>query len=266
MGARTDGGKAVFGITKPAAGSSYDGTFQLRLNVSSSPITTGPALRYPETIKSYTYAPGYAKVRNDVTVIPTERYLSGSTGQGTGASIIGATASNSSSIAQFGRIPMIVAKGGFINAQSATNEASRMIELYGTLRTNTNTSILSSTVVPKNTKQVGLKIAVDGLYVNSSWDVGDSINVQIKHGLVDINEPFVIAGYRWYGEGDGHERLEMDLVQGSSFAASAPGASSFGGTAVPRSRKSTTPRTTTTTTAVNIPTRPIYRRGGNILL
>jgi hypothetical protein len=113
--------------------------------------------------------------------------------------------------------------------------------------------------------------------------VGDSINVQIKHGLVDINEPFVIAGYRWYGESDGHERLEMDLVQGSSFAASynlsaaapdsgdtgapsAVGASSFGGNAVPRSRKSTTPRTTTTTTAANIPTRPIYRRGGNVLL
>jgi hypothetical protein len=218
-----------------------------------------------------------------VTVIPTEKYLSGSSGQGTGASIIGATASNSSSIAQFGRIPMVVAKGGFVNSQSATNEASRMIELYGTLRTNTNTSILNSTVVPKNTKQVGLKIAVDGLYVNSSWDVGDSINVQIKHGLVDINEAFVIAGYRWYGESDGHERLEMDLVQGSSFAASynlsaaapdsgdtgapsAVGASSFGGTAVPRSRKSTTPRTTTTTTAANIPTRPIYRRGGNVLL
>jgi hypothetical protein len=269
MGARTDGGKVVFGIAKPSAGSSYDGNFQLRLNVSSSPITTGPALRYPETIKSYTYAPGYAKVRNDVTIIPTEKYLSGATGQGTGASIIGATASNSSSIAQFGRIPMVVAKGGFVNSQSATNEASRMIELYGTLRTNTNTSILNSTVVPKNTKQVGLRIAVDGLYVNSSWDVGDSINVQIKHGLVDINEPFVIAGYRWYGESDGHERLEMDLVQGSSFAASynlsaatpsgdqmgapsAPSTSSFGGTAVPRSRKpsptSRTPTTTTTTT------------------
>jgi hypothetical protein len=283
MGARTDGGKVVFGIAKPAPGSSYEGNFELKVNVSSSPVTTGPALRYPETIKSYSYAPGYAKVRNDVTVIPTEKYLSGSSGQGTGASIIGATASNSSSIAQFGRIPMVVAKGGFVNSQSATNEASRMIELYGTLRTNTNTSILNSTVVPKNTKQVGLKIAVDGLYVNSSWDVGDSINVQIKHGLVDINEPFVIAGYRWYGESDGHERLEMDLVQGSSFAASynlsaaapdsgdtgapsAVGASSFGGNAVPRSRKSTTPRTTTTTTAANIPTRPIYRRGGNVLL
>jgi hypothetical protein len=289
MGARTDGGKVVFGIAKPAPGSSYEGNFELKVNVSSSPVTTGPALRYPETIKSYSYAPGYAKVRNDVTVIPTEKYLSGSTGQGTGASIIGATASNSSSIAQFGRIPMVVAKGGFVNSQSATNEASRMIELYGTLRTNTNTSILNSTVVPKNTKQVGLKIAVDGIYVNSSWDVGDSINVQIKHGLVDINEAFVIAGYRWYGESDGHERLEMDLVQGSSFAASynlsaaapdsgdtgapsAVGASSFGGTAVPRSRKpsptSRTPRTTTTTpsTAVNIPTRPIYRRGGNTLL
>lgn len=279
MGARTDGGKVVFGIAKPTPGDSYGGNFELKVNVSSSPISTGPALRYPETIKSYSYAPGYAKVRNDVTVIPTEKYLSGSSGQGTGASIIGATASNSSSIAQFGRIPMIVAKGGFVNAQSANNEASRMIELYGTVRANTNTSILNSTVVPKNTKQVGLKIAVDGLYVNSSWDVGDSINVQIKHGLVDINEPFVIAGYRWYGESDGHERLEMDLVQGSSFAASynlsaitpgsgdtgvpsAVGASSFGGAAQPRSRRPGTSRRTATTPATNLPMRSIDSRGG----
>jgi hypothetical protein len=289
MGARTDGGKVVFGIAKPTPGDSYQGNFELKVNVSSSPISTGPSLRYPETIKSYSYAPGYAKVKNDVTVIPTEKYLSGSTGQGTGASIIGATASNSSSIAQFGRIPMIVAKGGFVNAQSATNEASRMIELYGTLRTNTNTSILNSTVVPKNTKQVGLRIAVDGLYVNSSWDVGDSINVQIKHGLVDIDEPFVIAGYRWYGESDGHERLEMDLVQGSSFAASynlsaltpgsgetgAPssvGTASFGGTALPRPRRSpgnpqSPSNTPTTPTTPTIKRRVVSsRRGGNILL
>jgi hypothetical protein len=284
MGARTDGGKVVFGIEKPEPGNLYGGNFQLRVNVSSSPITTGPSLRYPETIKSYSYAPGYAKVRNDVTVIPTEKYLSGSTGQGTGASIIGATASNSSSIAQFGRIPMTVAKGGFVNAQSANNEASRMIELYGTLKTNTNTSILNSTIVPKNTKQVGLKIAVDGLYVNSSWDVGDSINVQIKHGLVDIDEAFVIAGYRWYGESDGHERLEMDLVQGSSFAASyklsaatpgsgdtgapsAVGASSFGGTAVPRSRKPGAPRKGVPVTPNRLPGgqgRLTYRSGNKI--
>lgn len=220
MGARTNGSKVVFGITKPSPGDSYNGNFTLNINVLSSAIATGPALRYPETIKSYSYSPGYARVRNDVTIIPTEKYLSGTTGQGTGASIIGATASNSASIAQFGRIEMVVAKGGFVNAQSASNEASRLIELYGKLESNTNTSILNSTVVPKNTKQVGLKIALDGLYVNSGWDVGDSINVQIKHGLVSINEPFVISGYRWYGEVDGHERLEMDLVQGSSFAAS----------------------------------------------
>ena len=231
MGARTNGSKVVFGITKPSPGSSYDGNFTLNVNVSSSAIATGPALRYPETIKSYSYSPGYARVRNDVTIIPTEKYLSGTTGQGTGASIIGATASNSASIAQFGRIPIVVAQGGFVNAQSATNEASRLIELYGKLESNANTSILNSTVVPKNTKQVGLRISLDGLYVNGSWDVGDSINVQIKHGLVNISEPFVISGYRWYGESDGHEILEMDLVQGSSFASSySISSSSSGGT------------------------------------
>lgn len=277
MGARTDGGKVVFGINKPAAGSFYDGTFKLRVNVASTALTTGPALRYPETIKSYSFAPGYARVRNDITIVPTEKYLAGSTGQGTGANIIGATASNSASVNLYGRIPLVIAKGGFVNAQSAGNEASRMIELYGTLDSNTNTAVLNSTVVPRNTRQIGLRIAVDGIGVNEGWDVGDSINVQIKHGIVDINEPFVIAGYRWFGETDGHERLEMDLVQGSSFAASyrlsantplsgspgAPSAVGFGGTATRTSGGTTTTTTrTTTTTTTPTYTQTSYGTGG----
>lgn len=215
MGARGGGSKAVFGIDKPSPGSSYTGNFKLTLNVSSTAISTGPSLKYPENIKTYSFSPGFAKVRNNITVIPTERYLSGSTSQGaSGAQIIGASASNSASIAAYGDIPLVASKGGFINAQSAQNEADRMLTLYGSLDTSVSPS------VPKNTKQVALKVTVDGIDPFYNWDVGDSIAVNIEHGLVNINEPFVISGARWFGESDGHELLELDLVQGSSFAAS----------------------------------------------
>jgi hypothetical protein len=72
---------------------------------------------------------------------------------------------------------------------------------------------------PENAKQVDLAVVVDGVDLWNGWDVGDSIRVTIKRGLVDIDEPFVISGVRWFGESDGHERVELDLVQGSAFGA-----------------------------------------------
>ena len=285
MGARGGGSKAIFGIDKPAPESSYTGNFKLTLNVSSSAITTGPSLRYPENIRTYSFSPGFAKVRNNITIIPTEKYLSGSTAQGSGgAQIIGASASDSASIAAYGDIPMVASKGGFINAQSAQNEANRMLTLYGSIDTTKTPSI------PRNTKQVALRVTVDGIDPFYNWDVGDSINVSIKHGLVDVSEPFVISGVRWFGESSGYELLELDLVQGSSFAAafgggaqlpfsgdggqspfgppSSPGVTSFGGTSrTPTRRASTSPRARTTTPvaptrSISTPRRSINSRGG----
>jgi len=228
MGARGGGTKAIFGINKPIAGSSYSGNFKLSLNVSSTAITTGPSLKYPENIKSYSFSPGFAKVRNNITIVPTERYLSGSTGQGaSGAQIIGASASDSASIAAYGNIPLVAAKGGFVNAASAQNEANRMLTLYGSLDTTVSPS------VPKNTKQVSLRVTVDGIDPFYNWDVGDSIGVNVEHGLVNINEPFVISGARWFGESNGQELLELDLVQGSSFAAAFGGGGSQSASGTP---------------------------------
>jgi hypothetical protein len=204
MGARGGNSKAIFGIDKPSGGDSYTGNFLLRLNVSSAAITTGPSLRYPENIKSFSFVPGFSRVRNDITVVPTERYLSGTSGQGSGGvQIIGSTASDTTSISAYGRIPLVAPKGGFINATAADNEAARMLNTYK----------------KENTKQVSLRVAIDGIDIWNGWDVGDSIGVQIVRGITSINEPFVIAGVRWFGEQDGHERIELDLVQGSAFAA-----------------------------------------------
>ena len=226
MGARTDGGKAIFGILKPSNGSTYSGNFQLRLNVASTAVS-GIALRYPENIKSYSFAPGYSRVRNDVTVIPTTQYLSGSTAQ-TGNSIVGATASDTASISRFGRIPLVATKSGFVNAQAATNEANRLIRLYGNLDASNK---------PKNTKNISLRVMVDNLELWDGWDVGDSINVIIQHGNVNVNEPFVISGVRWFGESNGVELIEFELVQGSSFATSfsqgSAGSNSGGGKGKP---------------------------------
>jgi hypothetical protein len=99
---------------------------------------------------------------------------------------------------------LVVSKAGFVNAQGAQNEANRLLR---------NKKI-------ENSKQVGLRVVTDGLDLWDGWDVGDSITVTIKHGLTDVSEPFVISGARWFGESNGVERLELDLVQGTYFASS----------------------------------------------
>ena len=203
MGAKTDGSKVVFGISKPVSGGVYSGNFKMNMSVSST-ATTAFALRYPENIRAFSFTPGFSRVRNDITIIPTDRYLSGSTTQGSqGAQIIGATASDSASLALYGRIPMVAAQGGFVNAAAAQNQATRLLNSYK----------------PANSKQLNLSVVVDGVDLWNGWDVGDSVRVTIKRGLVDVDEPFVIAGVRWFGESDGHEKVELDLIQGSAFAA-----------------------------------------------
>jgi hypothetical protein len=203
MGAKTDGSKVVFGIKKPTGGVAYDGTFQLNLSVSSA-ASTAIALRYPENIRSFSFTPGYSRVRNDIRVIPTTAYLAGSSGQNTGGvSLIGATAVDQSSISVNGRITLLAAKDNLLNAAAAQNEANRLLSTYKV----------------ENSKQVGIRAVLDGIDLWNGWDVGDSIRVTINQGLAIVDEPFVIAGVRWFGESDGHERIELDLVQGSAFAA-----------------------------------------------
>ena len=203
MGAKTDGSKVVFGIDKPTGGATYAGNFKLDMSVSSV-ASTAIALRYPENIRSFSFTPGLSRVRNDITIIPTEKYLSGSPAQGVGgAQIIGASASDSASLALYGRIPLVAAEGGFINAEAAQNQANRLLNTYKVA----------------NSKQVSIRAVLDGIDLWNGWDVGDSVRVTINQGLASVDEPFVISGVRWFGESDGHERIELDLVQGSAFAA-----------------------------------------------
>jgi hypothetical protein len=201
MGAKTDSSKAVFGINRPAPGSSYDGSFKLRLSVSSS-ASTAFSLRYPDNINRFQYSPGLSSLRNDVTVIPSTGYLSGEN-QYDGANIIGSNVSDSASINTYGRIPLIASKAGLINKETAAGEATRMLNTYKEI----------------NTKRVSLMVIPDGIDLWFGWDLGDSINVNIKKGLVSVDESFVISGVRWFGESDGRERIELELVQGSAFAA-----------------------------------------------
>jgi len=203
MGAKTDGSKVVFGIKKPTGGATYDGDFQLNLSVSSA-ASTALALRYPDNIRSFSFTPGYSRVRNDIKVIPTTAYLAGSSGQNTGGTnLVGATAVDQASISTNGRLTLLAAKDNLLNAAAAQNEANRLLNTYKVA----------------NSKQVGIRAVLDGIDLWNGWDVGDSVRVTINQGLAVVDEPFVISGVRWFGESDGHERIELDLVQGSAFAA-----------------------------------------------
>jgi hypothetical protein len=205
MGARTNGDKVVIRIVKPSANANYNGNFKLSVPVSSASLAFG-ALRYPENIKSYEYTPGTSRVKNDITIVSADATISGSS---TSTAVVAAAASDSVGIAAYGRIEMVTSSSGFADGTQANKEAQRLI---------TNLKVA-------NSKQVSMSVVVDGLEIWNGWDVGDSVRVTIKHGAVNIDEPFVISGARWYGSNDGSERIELDLVQGSQFATSfmAPG-------------------------------------------
>jgi len=205
MGARTNGDKVVIRIVKPSANTNYNGNFKLSVPVSSASLSFG-ALRYPENIKSYEYTPGTSRVKNDITILDVAATISGSN---TNTPIPAAEALDAAGIASYGRIEMVTSSSGFADGTQANKEAQRLL---------TNLKVA-------NSKQVSMSVMVDGLEIWNGWDVGDSVRVTIKHGAVNIDEPFVISGARWYGSSDGSERIELDLVQGSQFATSfmAPG-------------------------------------------
>ena len=205
MGARTNGDKVVIRIVKPSANANYNGNFKLSVPVGSASLAFG-ALRYPENIKSYEYTPGTSRVKNDIAIVSADATISGSS---TSTAVVAAAASDSVGIAAYGRIEMVTSSSGFADGTQANKEAQRLI---------TNLKVA-------NSKQVSVSVVVDGLEIWNGWDVGDSVRVTIKHGAVNIDEPFVISGARWYGSSDGSERIELDLVQGSQFATSfmAPG-------------------------------------------
>jgi len=203
MGAKTTGDKVVFGIDKPTNGATYSGNFKLNLSVASSP-STALALKYPDNIVQFSFTPGFSRVRNDVTVIPATAYLSGSTAQNVnGTMLIGGAAVDQSSITAYGKIPLITAASGLVDEDAANREASRLINTYKAA----------------NAKQVSIRVVLDGVDLWNGWDVGDSVSVTIKRGLTDVNEPFVISGVRWFGESNGQERVELELVQGTAFSA-----------------------------------------------
>ena len=203
MGAKTTGDKVVFGIDKPTNGATYSGNFKLNLSVASSP-STALALKYPDNIVQFSFTPGFSRVRNDVTVIPSTAYLSGSTAQNVnGTMLIGGAAVDQSSITAYGKIPLITTASGLVDEDAANREASRLINTYKAA----------------NAKQVSIRVVLDGVDLWNGWDVGDSVSVTIKRGLTDVNEPFVISGVRWFGESNGQERVELELVQGTAFSA-----------------------------------------------
>jgi hypothetical protein len=205
MGSRTNGDKVVIRIVKPSANANYNGNFKLSVPVGSASLAFG-ALRYPENIKSYEYTPGTSRVKNDITILDVAATISGSN---TNTPIPAAEALDAAGIASYGRIEMVTSSSGFADGTQANKEAQRLL---------TNLKVA-------NSKQVSMSVMVDGLEIWNGWDVGDSVRVTIKHGAVNIDEPFVISGARWYGSSDGSERIELDLVQGSQFATSfmAPG-------------------------------------------
>jgi len=202
MGSRTDSAKTIFGIKKPISGGAFTGGWSLKCNISSSAITTF-SLRYPDNISSFSHSPGYSKVRTVIYLIS-----SGGVGSGQDATnldgrpYVPATAIADSS-ATYGAIPMMATVSGYLPTVNAEREAAKLANL--------------SKLV--NTKTISVRLSHNAVELWDNWDIGDTIKVDISRGPVVIYEAFVISGVRWFGESDGSERIQLELVQATAFGA-----------------------------------------------
>lgn len=201
MASRTDGQKTIFGISHPSSTGTYDGTFRVRYNVSSSTIDT-IRLSYPETIRSYSYTPGTSSVKTHIRVIPSTPFLAGtSSGGAVGISIDGSTATTGEA-ATYGEIPLLETRAGLVDDIAADLEAQR----------------IADSSKSDNTKTINIVVKEEALKPWDGFDLGDAVVVHVVHGNVNLpNESLNIAGMDWVGFGDGHEELTLELINGTNF-------------------------------------------------
>jgi len=201
MQSRTDGLKTIFGISHPSSTGSYDGNFRVRYDVSANAIST-IRLSYPENLRGYSYSPGGSNIKTHIRVIPSTPFLAGTASAGAvGVSINGATATTGEATI-YGEIPSLVTQAGFVDDFAAQLEADR----------------LADSSKASGTKVINVQVKEEALKPWDGFDLGDAVSLHVVDGNVNIpDEKVNIAGVEWVGYADGHEELNLELIQGTNF-------------------------------------------------
>lgn len=208
MGSRLTGEKVVFNFYGVPSGSSDGKKLSINYSVSSASQAT---LIYPGQIKDFNVTNRRSQKVTSARVIPTTDFLIGASTEGasgsrTKGSVVVATGITNASPA----LPSVIAQGGFLSAQSATNHAQGIINDYGT---DTDVQTIK---VSLRTDQYG-PIGTSG-----TPKLGETVKVVVrrKNSTVGgdlLTGDYNVGGMEWTARIDGSEKLVLDLVKPTKF-------------------------------------------------
>lgn len=168
-------------------------------------------LEYPGVIGEFRYNTDGRQIKNQVRIISSTPFLSGTYTAMTGVRLQGSNARDEASQREFGLAPSLSAQSGFIDANDSDKGAKRYLEQHKDFNV-------------AGTLQIQLER--DRLNPFKDFFLGDAVRVYIRRDNIDINNSsnilagiYVISGVTYRSPADGAEDVTIQLLNGRYFAA-----------------------------------------------
>jgi len=168
-------------------------------------------LEYPGVIGEFRYNTDGRQIKNQVRIISSTPFLSGTYTAMTGVRLQGSNAFDEDSQKEFGLAPSLTGQTGFIDANDADKGAKRYLEQHRDFDV-------------AGTLQVQLER--DRLNPFKDFFLGDAVRVYIRRDNIDINNSsnilagiYIISGLTYRSPVDGAEDVTIQLLNGRYFAA-----------------------------------------------
>jgi hypothetical protein len=189
-------------------------------------IDSLPELNYPGEIDQFRYVYDGRVLRNDIQVIASSPFLTGTYTNMTGVRLTGSKSNDIVSQKDYGFAPMLMAQGGFIDSSEADLEARKTLEQRRDL-------IVASALTVQLQRDV----------LNPFKDIflGDAIKINIRRDGISPYEPeknpypniistvFIVSGIIYKYAPDGSEDVQFQLLSGKFFSAGKNAGQSLGG-------------------------------------
>jgi len=208
MGSRSNGEKVVFNFYGVPSGASDGKKLSINYSVSSNPQAT---LIYPGQIRDFNVTNKRSKKITSARVIPTTDFLIGASTEGaSGSKTKGSVVKEASVTSSSPALPSVIAQGGFLSAQAATNHANGIINDYGT---------------DADVQAIKVSLRTD-LYgpigVTGTPKLGETVKVVVRRksatvGGDQLEGNYNVGGMEWTAKIDGTEKLVLDLVKPTKF-------------------------------------------------
>jgi len=183
-------------------------------------------LNYPGEIDQFRYVYDGRVLRNDIQVIASSPFLTGTYTNMTGVRLTGSKSNDVTSQKDYGFAPMLMAQGGFIDSTEADLEAKKTLEQRRDL-------VVAS----------ALTVQLERDVLNPFKDIflGDAIKITVRRDGVAPYEPdknpypniistvFVVSGIVYKYAPDGSEDVQFQLLSGKFFSAGKNSGQSLGG-------------------------------------